>query len=270
MTDTPGNGRGERLGFRTWHDHQHYRPERGAPIWIKLYRRLLDDPEWRALTDSQARLVVELLLASSEQFGTLPANPNALAWRLGVSGEAAMAQLVADLAVLRARRWLVPVDQMEPAKPAPAKPARRKAKPAPEPEPEPDTDEDPKGRATAKVQAAFAEFWKAYPSRGGSSNPRKDALRWFAARVAEGVDPAVLTREAAAYAAWCDILGRTRGPLVMQAVRWLGENERGWEGNRWAIGWHLLKQARTDEERTAVEANLADWEARRGREEIAA
>lgn len=63
-----------------WNKFQHY-GNRAAPPWIKLYRSLLDNPDFHALDDWSARLLVSLWLIASEASGYLPAS-KVLAFRL--------------------------------------------------------------------------------------------------------------------------------------------------------------------------------------------
>jgi len=69
--------------IKNWERFQHYRHRN--PPWIRLYRDLVDNPDWRKLSDSAARLLVELWLLASElePGGRVPYDPNMLAWRLG-------------------------------------------------------------------------------------------------------------------------------------------------------------------------------------------
>jgi hypothetical protein len=71
------------LRVKNWEDFQHYRDRR--PPWIKLYRSLLDDPEFLKLCgDTEIGVLVRLWLIASEDkdmLGNLPAS-DALAIRL--------------------------------------------------------------------------------------------------------------------------------------------------------------------------------------------
>jgi len=63
--------------------------------------------------------------------------------------------------------------------------------------------------------------WALYPKRKGS-NSRADALKAYAARIADGVDPDLLARGTHAYAAHCRLNGVEHTPYVMQASRFFG------------------------------------------------
>ena len=56
--------------IRNWERFQHYKNRN--PPWIKLHKRLLDNPDWALLPDHASRLLVELWLLGSENDGELP------------------------------------------------------------------------------------------------------------------------------------------------------------------------------------------------------
>jgi hypothetical protein len=58
------------LKIKDWKEHQHYKHRN--PPWIKLHRSLLDDMDWAKLTDSEAKMLVEVWLVSSSYDGFLP------------------------------------------------------------------------------------------------------------------------------------------------------------------------------------------------------
>ena len=66
--------------IRNWTKFQHYKHRK--PPWLKLYRELLEDPEWMAQSDGAKALLLELwMVASDTDDGSLP-SIDALAWRL--------------------------------------------------------------------------------------------------------------------------------------------------------------------------------------------
>ena len=70
------------MKIKNWSRFQHFKDRR--PPWIKLYRDLLDDPDWHELDAEAAKILVSLWLLASEdedQEGKLPA-PNRIAFRL--------------------------------------------------------------------------------------------------------------------------------------------------------------------------------------------
>ena len=64
---------------KNWKKFQHFKDRR--PPWIKLYRDLLDDPDWHELSGDEAKALVMIWLVASENDGDLPDNRK-LAFRL--------------------------------------------------------------------------------------------------------------------------------------------------------------------------------------------
>ena len=71
-----------RLRIRNWSKFQHYSQRR--PPWIKLYREILDDPQWHGLSGDSAKGLIMLWLIASEEDGFLP-DTITLAFRLRIS-----------------------------------------------------------------------------------------------------------------------------------------------------------------------------------------
>lgn len=58
--------------IKNWKEHQpSMKPDRNV-IWIKVYRRLLEDYGWNQLSDSNKATLLELWLLASENNGQLP------------------------------------------------------------------------------------------------------------------------------------------------------------------------------------------------------
>ena len=75
------------IKVKNWSAFQHYKNRR--PPWIRLYRDLLDDPDYHTLTGEQAKALILLWLIASEDEnlgGVLP-NVQKLSFRLRVSEE---------------------------------------------------------------------------------------------------------------------------------------------------------------------------------------
>jgi hypothetical protein len=66
---------------KNWKKFQHFKDRR--PPWIKLYRDLLDDPDWHELSGDEAKALVMIWLVASENDGDLPDNRK-LAFRLRI------------------------------------------------------------------------------------------------------------------------------------------------------------------------------------------
>ena len=92
------------LAIKNWTKFQHFKDR--TPPWVKLYRELLDDPDWHDLDGDSAKLLVNLWLVASEddtKNGLLP-DPRKLAFRLRMS----QAELNQGLAKLE--HWLIQVN----------------------------------------------------------------------------------------------------------------------------------------------------------------
>src|ERR1019366_3474678 len=55
---------GGKMKIKNWHKFQHFKDRR--PPWIKLYRDLLDDPDWHELNGDCVKLLVNLWMLASE------------------------------------------------------------------------------------------------------------------------------------------------------------------------------------------------------------
>lgn len=87
--------------IRNWDEFQHFKDR--SPPWVKLYRYLLDDPEWHELAGDDAKVLVMLWLVASEDKemqGHLPSNKT-LAFRLRIT-EAKLNQSLTKLS-----HWLI-------------------------------------------------------------------------------------------------------------------------------------------------------------------
>ena len=58
------------MRIKGWGKFQHFKDRK--PIWIKLYRDLMDDLEWFTLDGDSAKCLVMLWLIASEMDGELP------------------------------------------------------------------------------------------------------------------------------------------------------------------------------------------------------
>ena len=73
------------IRIKDWEKFQHYKNKvQGASLpWIKLYRALLDDPEWHDLDGEAAKTLMMLWLVASEHDGQLP-DAKRLAFRMRI------------------------------------------------------------------------------------------------------------------------------------------------------------------------------------------
>ena len=70
------------MRIKNWDRFQHFKDRK--PIWIKLYRDLLDDLNWHELDGKSAKALVMIWLIASEDLGKLP-EIKTLAFRLRMS-----------------------------------------------------------------------------------------------------------------------------------------------------------------------------------------
>ena len=70
------------MRIKNWDRFQHFKDRK--PIWIKLYRDLLDDLNWHELDPKSAKALVMIWLIASEELGILP-ETKTLAFRLRMS-----------------------------------------------------------------------------------------------------------------------------------------------------------------------------------------
>lgn len=71
--------------IKNWGKHQHFKDR--TPPWIKLYRDILDDPDWHELPGDSAKVLISLWLIASEDethTGSLP-DERRMAFRLRIS-----------------------------------------------------------------------------------------------------------------------------------------------------------------------------------------
>ena len=90
--------------IKNWSKHQHFKDR--TPPWIKLYRDILDDPDWHELSGDDAKMLVNLWLIASEdetRTGELP-NARRIAFRLRIK------ESQVNQALARLSHWLIQDD----------------------------------------------------------------------------------------------------------------------------------------------------------------
>ena len=92
------------MKVKNWERFQFYQTHNRADKlqWIKVYRDLLENPDWFDLTDQEARRLLELWLLASEKRGEIPP-VRTVAFRLRITHEEAEKTICA----LREKGWLV-------------------------------------------------------------------------------------------------------------------------------------------------------------------
>jgi hypothetical protein len=81
------------MRIKNWGKFQHYKHRN--PPWIRLYKCLLDDPEWMMLSDAASRMLAMCWLIASENDGELP-SVTKIAWRVR-KDVATVLQLISEL-----------------------------------------------------------------------------------------------------------------------------------------------------------------------------
>lgn len=83
-----------RYRIKNWDEYQSYRDGRRI-LWIKLYTRLLDDPEWHRLNGFDAKSLINLWIVASETDGILPSTYK-ISFRLRITEKQAI-RLLSEL-----------------------------------------------------------------------------------------------------------------------------------------------------------------------------
>lgn len=160
--------------IKNWNKFQHYKNRR--PPWIRLYRDLLDDPEFEALPGDLVKTLIKLWLAVSDFSvdGELPAIDR-LALRMHVASDMLARQIEQlkhwveyDASYLLATRKQLAIPEGE----------QREISESDQRESRSDTEREQRNNArtrATKTNDDFELFWKSYPKKIG----KKDALKAF-------------------------------------------------------------------------------------------
>jgi hypothetical protein len=159
-TGQPTKGIQLALRIKNWEKHQHFKDRR--PPWVKLYRDLLENPDWHYLSGDDAKLLVALWLIASEdetKTGLLP-DVKRIAFRLRSTEKLINQQLT------RLSEWLIHDDINVISE-------RYQVV-------SPETETETENREQRQIPAAdaasvdgFAEFWEAYPKKTGKAAAMK-------------------------------------------------------------------------------------------------
>jgi hypothetical protein len=165
------------MRIKDWHKFQHFKDRR--PPWIKLYRELLDDPEWHELDAFAAKCLTMIWLVASEYDGEIPPLKK-LAFRLRISEER-MTRVLGELS-----HWIensgdgVISDQYY----------------SDAPDTEGETETETEGETENARKDDFETFWKAYPRKASKGQARKA----YIAALKRGIGADVLLAGARRYA----------------------------------------------------------------------
>ena len=180
-----------------WEDFQHYRDRN--PPWIKCYRNLLDDPEYRTLSHGARCLLHDLwLLASEGTDGCVHMDSGTLAWRLRES-ESDIAGRLSEISTQmngKSSKW-IELDAL-----ASKALATRKQDAIPETETETEKRQRPKRRdtspqLTAMIVAVLTHYRDTHPRRRPflpDGSPEQGASRVVARALEWGYSVADLNR----------------------------------------------------------------------------
>lgn len=144
-----------KLRIKDFSKFQHFKDRN--PPWVKLYRDILDDPDWHELDGESAKILVMLWLIASEdetKQGCLP-DSRKLCFRLRIT------EKVLEQAVIKLSHWLEHVDitvisdRYQPDAPERA---------GEETETETET-EHSSPSASESPDDSFAHFWEQYPKK---------------------------------------------------------------------------------------------------------
>lgn len=219
-----------------WGELQHYKGRR--PLWIKLYRKLLENPNWHALSGDASKLLAECWLVASEyDAGAIPMDAAQLAWRLRRSDVQRVDVLLQEIV----RYGFI---SYEPA--ADSKPLATRSTSA-SPEKRREETKTPLGASadapvggvlrrarlwpqsplraedgTYQYPPEFEDAWASYPKRAGS-NPKMGAYTAFRSCVLKGSDPALLARAAHNYRQAMSQSGKEGTEYVQQASTFYGK-----------------------------------------------
>jgi len=150
--------------IKNWSQFQHYKSGRGAPPWIKLYRDLLNDPEWFDLPADAAKFLVSCWILAAETDGFLPASKT-IAFRLRLD----IKQVEKFLSLCE--HWIISDDSKLLAK------RYQVAIPETETETEKETDINSPKQVRTTYSKDFELFWNGYPKDSNMS--KKEAyMAW--------------------------------------------------------------------------------------------
>lgn len=145
-----------------WNKFQHFKDRR--PLWIKLYRDILDDVEWHDLEPQAAKVLISCWLIASEYEGALP-DMRTLAFRLRMSEK----QVISILSQLS--HWLIQdvstmssdgyQDDIKPISTGYQSDALEKRR------------EEIEKNNRSHSLTAFDRFWKAYPRKQNKGHAEK-------------------------------------------------------------------------------------------------
>lgn len=193
---------------KDWEKFQHFKDR--SPPWVKLYKYLLDDPDWHELDAESAKILVMLWLVASEdptKEGVLPSIKKT-AFRLHIT-EAKLNQSLTKL-----YHWVIHDDI--------SAISSRYQVDAPERAGEETETETETDAPAQNSSARFEEFWLAYPKKKSKGDAEK---AFKALKVDAALHETILSAISVAKqsAEW----QKDGGQFIQYPATWL--RARGWE-----------------------------------------
>lgn len=192
--------------IKNWERFQHYKNRR--PPWIKLYRELLDDPQYFALPDKAAKYLPLIWLIASDANGSLPAI-TPLSFRLRMTEKETNGLLSALSHWVEQDASTVLAD------------CKQSATPEQEGEGEREREKEPPLPPKGGI-AGFEKFWKEYPKKVGKGAAEKSWLKIKPLNgLVEKIIMAVISQRRS------DQWTKDGGQYIPHPSTWL--NQRRWE-----------------------------------------
>ena len=196
--------------IRNWKEHQHYQDNKRKPLWIKVYRRLLDDIDWHGLDGDAAKTLVMLwLLASEDDTGDLPPL-RVMAFRLRMDAQTLLST------ISRLSPWIERLDSK------PLAGVYQDACLDKDKDKDKDKDVLKEQYARARASTHFAEFWQQYPKKRSKGQAER---AWQSLKPSDTLVDAIMAGllRAKTSREWSE----DGGKYIPHAATWL--RAKGWE-----------------------------------------
>jgi len=195
------------MKIKNWNSFQHYKDR--SPPWLKLHRRLIDDPKFLALSGDAVKCLVLMWIVAAdgdERDGSLP-DIDTLAFRLRISPG-------------RLKRH---VDELHHFLEQPASDMLAGCEQVARPETERERETKSESESETNARDGFDDFWEVYPRKASKKAAQKAWEKASRSRSWPGVD---VIRDALSAAIDSDGWRRDNGQYIPHASTWLN-------GERW-------------------------------------
>ncbi len=239
------------MRVKKWENFQHYKNRR--PPWIRLYRDLLDDPEFHALSGDAAKYLIMIWLIASEDPGMAGDLPNLpkLAFRLRIKNSE-LDRIIKELS-----HWIeYDASAMLADSSQGAIPEGDQSRGRVRGRSESDLDAGVKPRApqkrkTAKSTPTWEAYSLAYTERYGAGPVRNSKANALCCQLVDRLGTEEAPKVAAFYLRsqnrWYSTKGHAIGPLVADAEKLRTE---------WATGNQLTETAAREADRLQTAGNV--------------